>query len=289
MVVEAVITGEPKMNKITRSMLVSCCFLLAGCATITPEEAVSLQSRTYQVPKDTAFRAVLDVLQAGSLPIQTADANSGFISTAVASPNAFVSALGGSFQFQVVVSEGPTGTTVQPRIFQNIKTNAWSPGTTELIDPRSNPRDYRTFFSSLEARLGAVGNSARTGMPAWVDQQWILDQSQRGQRLKRDLQIFVAERQKQIDAREMQLKSMEQKLLAQSPRVQADEEAFKKAYADYQELVKRLNSEIQDQKARVLAEFNKAIDRAVNEVTQKGIRGDDQNSLVIQVLDREMK
>ena len=125
-----------------------------------------------------------------------------------------------------------------------------------------------------------------TSEPNWLNRQRILDESSYGQKLKGELRAYVAERQKQIDAMEAQLKTMEQRLSTQSISAR-DDEGFKKEMEDYQLRVKKLNAQVQSRKALLLGEFNAEIDRAVAQVTRQGFQGQDPNLLVIQILNQQ--
>jgi len=76
------------------AFLIICIALLAGCAStpepqLTPLEIQSLQTRTYENPKDIVFASVVSVFQDLGYQIETADIASGLISSeSAASSNA---------------------------------------------------------------------------------------------------------------------------------------------------------------------------------------------------------
>lgn len=124
--------------------------------------------------------------------------------------------------------------------------------------------------------------------PTWADRQRVFDESQTGQKIKRELQGYVEARQEQIDARETTLKAMEDRLRGQYPQVKEEKEAFKKGLLEYQSLVKRLDAEVQANKKARMNQFNAAFERALSAISAQWTPGsEDPNVLVIRLIDRE--
>jgi len=127
-----------------------------------------------------------------------------------------------------------------------------------------------------------------TPYPTWADRQRVFDESQMGQKIKRELQAYVEGRQEQIDAREAQLKLMEERLRVPYPASKEEKEAFRKGLFEYQSMVKRLDAEVQANKKLRMNQFNTAFERALRVASEQWTPGSgDPNVLVITVLDRE--
>lgn len=121
--------------------------------------------------------------------------------------------------------------------------------------------------------------------PPWLKEQRILDESILGQRIKKELQAYVAERQKQIDAKEVELKSL-QKLVDSPTHSPEEEENLKKETLLYTALIRRLNGEVQARKTLVLGQFQATIDEALAQVSKHGFEEEDPNEVLIQFLDQ---
>jgi len=154
---------------------------------------------------------------------------------------------------------------------------------------------YKERWENADPKCGnlatATGNKEQkkatpTTRPPWLNAQRILDESQLGQKLKSELRSYTAERQKQIDAKEVEIKALKQKLTDSGVSSPEQDENLKKEMLIYTELVRRLKEEVQGRKAMVLGQFNTTIDEALAQLSNHGFEEKDPNTVLIQFLDQ---